>query len=227
MKTFFNVLIAMVLMFIMFTPETEAQRNKRGMIRFYNDYVKRDLQTATFGGLSGLVFTGNQTIQGTLTLGVDDTGFDFKLFTKTSGSYLLLDESTETLKLVGVGITVSAQTVTPDADSDAGSTILAGTISVDVATVTTNADDWIVLPSLASVPVGYTITIVCNAGTDFELRTPATDNEEINSIDCDGPLEYVMTDTEVVNVVKIDNTIGWMAHGYSAIGAVVTAVVPD
>lgn len=98
---------------------------------------------------------------------------------------------------------------------------------VQVGTVTNNADDWITLPSLADVPNGHEITILCSAGSNFELRTPAASAEEINSEDCDGTKEYLCTDTEIVKVVKINNTIGWMAHGYSAIGAVVTAVVPD
>jgi hypothetical protein len=105
--------------------------------------------------------------------------------------------------------------------------IPAGARSVVVDAVTNDANDWIILPSLASVPDGHEITILCSAGTNFELRTPASSAEEINSEDCDGTKEYLCTDTQVVKVVKINNTIGWMAHGYSAIGAVVTAVVPD
>lgn len=99
--------------------------------------------------------------------------------------------------------------------------------SVVVEGVVNDANDFIVLPSLASCPNGHEITILCSAGGNFEMRTPASSAEEINSEDCDGTKEYLMTDTEVVKVVKINNTIGWMAHGYSAIGAVVTAVVPD
>lgn len=98
---------------------------------------------------------------------------------------------------------------------------------IDVTTVANDANDWITLPALADVPNCHEITILCNAGGDFELRTPATSDEEINSEDCDGTKEYLMTDTEVVKVIKINDTIGWMAHAYSAVGAVVTAVVPD
>lgn len=99
--------------------------------------------------------------------------------------------------------------------------------SVVVNGVTNDANDWIILPSLADVPNGHEITILCSAGSNFEMRTPATSGEKINNEDCDGTKEYLMTDTQVVKVVKISNTVGWMAHGYSAIGAVVTAVVPD
>ena len=125
------------------------------------------------------------------------------------------------------GMMFNTQVVNPTATQGAGNSIVAGVRTVDVGTVVTDANDFIVLPSLAKVPNGHEITILCNAGANFELRTPATSAEEINSEDCDGTKEYLCTDTQIVKVVKINNTIGWMAHGYSAIGAVVTAVVPD
>ncbi len=122
----------------------------------------------------------------------------------------------------------TAQSLTAAADSGSGSTILEGTRSCSVVGTTTNANDWIVLPTVADVPVGHCITIVCSTGvTNFELRTPATSAEEINSEDCDGTKEYLCTDTEIIYVTKISDTIGWMANAYTAIGAVATAVVPD
>ena len=98
---------------------------------------------------------------------------------------------------------------------------------VSVLAVTNGVDDWITLPSLVSVPEGRRITILCNAGGNFELRTPAGSAEEINSEDCDGTKEYLCTDTQIVYVTKISNTIGWEANAFTAIGAVATAVVPD
>jgi len=100
-------------------------------------------------------------------------------------------------------------------------------VGVYVEDVVNDANDFVVLPPLADVPNGHEIVMVGQAGANFEVRTPAASAEEINSEDCDGTKEYLFTDTEIVKFVKIDNTIGWMAHGYSAIGAVVTAVVPD
>lgn len=117
--------------------------------------------------------------------------------------------------------------LTPAAVNTAGNSIAPSVRSVVVGAVTTDANDWITLPSLADVQNGHEITILCSAGGNFEMRTPASSGEEINSEDCDGTKEYLMTDTQIVKVIKINNTIGWMAHGYSAIGAVVTAVVPD
>ena len=120
-----------------------------------------------------------------------------------------------------------AQSVTPDDAQGAGNSIQAGKTSVNVGAVTNGANDFIVLPLLADVPVGHTITILCNAGGNFELRTPAGTDQEINSENCDGTKEYLLTATQIHKFTKIDNTIGWMGAGYTAIGAVATAVVPD
>lgn len=98
---------------------------------------------------------------------------------------------------------------------------------VEVQGVTNDANDFIVLPSLASVPVGHEIMVIGSAGANFEVRTPASSAEEINSEDCDGTKEYLFTDTQIHYFKKIDDTIGWMGHGFTAIGAVATAVVPD
>ena len=78
-----------------------------------------------------------------------------------------------------------------------------------------------------SVPNGHRITVIGSAGANFEVRTPASSGEEINSEDCDGTKEYLFTDTQIHYFTKIDNTIGWMGNGMTAIGAVATAVVPD
>lgn len=124
-------------------------------------------------------------------------------------------------------ISITAQAVTPDDAQGAGNSIQAGKTSVDVGAVTNDADDFIVLPSLADVQVGHTIKIACNAGTNFELRTPASSGEKINTVDCDGTQEYLCTDTEVVTVTKVSATDGWVATGQTALGAIATAVIPD
>lgn len=133
----------------------------------------------------------------------------------------------EVLRHADAGPVFVAQTVIAAADSGAGSTVLPGSSAVYVDAYTNDANDWIVLPALADVPIGWTITVVGQAQGNFEVRTPASSGEEINSEDCDGTKEYLFTNTQIHKFIKIDNTIGWMAHGFSAIGAVVTAVIPD
>lgn len=98
---------------------------------------------------------------------------------------------------------------------------------VEVTAVTNDANDWVILPSLASVPNGHQVLVIGTAGANFEVRTPASSNEKINNEDCDGTKEYLFTDTQIHTFTKIDNTIGWMGEGRTAIGAYATAVIPD
>jgi hypothetical protein len=45
--------------------------------------------------------------------------------------------------------------------------------------------------------------------------------------DCDGTKEYILAATQIHRFTKIDDTIGWMGQGFTAIGAVAAAIVPD
>lgn len=109
----------------------------------------------------------------------------------------------------------------------AGNSIPA-TARVGVARAVTNdANDWITLPSLADVPNGHEIIILCNAAGNFEMRTPAT-GEKINNVNCgDAATEYLCTDTDVIRVIKVSNAAGWVAQSLTNLGAVRTAVIPD
>ena len=118
------------------------------------------------------------------------------------------------------------QALTAAADSGAGSALLSGTTMAAVVGVTTDANDWIVLPPIDDVPIGHTIRIAANAGANFEMRTPAASNTKINDIDSDGTQEYLVTDTDVVIVTK-RTTTGWCAQSLTKLGAVRTAVIPD
>ena len=126
------------------------------------------------------------------------------------------------------GVRVLPQNVTPDDAEVAGlNIILPESTTVVVGAGVNGADDFVVLPALADVPDGHQIVIVGNTA-GFEIRTPATSAEEINSEDCDGTKEYAVgANNVIVHMVKINDTIGWMGQGFTAIGAVVTAVVPD
>ena len=89
-----------------------------------------------------------------------------------------------------------------------------------------DTDDFTVLPALSTVPSGHQITIIAGVANS-ELRTPASSAEEINSEDCDGTKEALLTATNIYTVTKIDSTIGWMLEGRTAIGAYATAIIPD
>lgn len=90
-----------------------------------------------------------------------------------------------------------------------------------------NADDFTVLPPLASVPSGHVITLLAGTAANSELRTPDASAEEINSEDCDGTKEALLTAGNVYTVTKLSGTIGWMLEGRTAIGEYQTAIIPD
>lgn len=115
---------------------------------------------------------------------------------------------------------------TPAATATSGNAIPVGVTQVAVGAVTNDANDWITLPAIASVPIGFQIVIACNAGGNFELRTPAASNTKINDVDSDGTQEYLCTDTDLI-VVRKHTTTGWVAQSLTKLGAVRTAVVPD
>lgn len=98
----------------------------------------------------------------------------------------------------------------------------------EVGAVANDANDWITLPSLADVANGHEIIVLASAGGNFEMRTPPGTTEKINNVVCgDSATEYLCTDTDVVRVIKVNNTVGWVAQSLTKLGAVRSAVIPD
>lgn len=124
------------------------------------------------------------------------------------------------------GFHLKSITLTPDDSASSINSIPPRAKVVRLGANVNDVNDFTVLPSLASVPNGHQIIIIAGAANS-ELRTPASSGEEINSEDCDGTKEALLTATNIYFVTKIDNTIGWMLEGRTAIGAFQTAVVPD
>jgi len=124
------------------------------------------------------------------------------------------------------GLTLKSLTLTPAAAASVLNSIPPTVRVVRLGANVNDVNDFTVLPPVASVPTGHTITIIAGAANS-ELRTPATSNEEINSEDCDGTKEALLTAGNIYTVTKIDNTIGWMLEGRTAIGAFQTAIIPD
>jgi hypothetical protein len=121
----------------------------------------------------------------------------------------------------------SIVSLTPDDSEGAGVNVIpAGATTAVLGANVNGVTDFVVLPSLAKTPDGTVITIIAGSA-NCEVRTPAGSAEEINSEDCDGTKEYLLTGTQIHRFTKISTAIGWMGQGFSAIGAVVTAVVPD
>jgi len=103
-------------------------------------------------------------ISGTLTVGVDDTGYDVKFFGATSGKYMLWDESADSLLVSGVitGDTIEATADTSSGDNAAiGYTaseglILTGQGSTNDVTIKNDADGDTAASDNAAI--GYTAT---------------------------------------------------------------------
>lgn len=151
---------------------------------------------------------------------------DYKLTIKPPATLTGSRVATYPVDAAGNLVVDSVFAATPAATATAGNAIPVGYSSVAVGAVTNDANDWITLPAIASVPIGFTIVIACNAGGNFELRTPASSNTKINDVDSDGTQEYLCTDTDVV-VVRKATTTGWVAQSLTKLGAVRTAVIPD
>lgn len=114
-----------------------------------------------------------------------------------------------------------------DPNATKGNSIPATAKVAEVKSVKTNTSDWITLPSLADVPNGHEITILCNAASNFLMRTPTSSNEKINNVDADDSAAYLCTDTDIIRAFKINNTVGWIIQSLTNLGAVRTAVVPS
>lgn len=140
-------------------------------------------------------------------------------------------EQTENLELAtfqkGIRNKGEAYAITADDSESSLNEIPAGVNSVSVNAVTNGVNDFIVLPPLKTVNNGCQIVVVGSVASNFEVRTPSGSAEEINSEDCDGTKEYLFTSGQIHTFTKINNTIGWMGEGRTAIGAYATAVVPD
>ena len=102
--------------------------------------------------LDAVDIDGATQIDATVTVGVDDTGYDVKFFGATSGAYMLWDESADDLKLVGAaGLTV------------AGDIAVDGTANLDVVDIDGAVD-------MAST-LGVSGVVTANAGVVVDEMT--------------------------------------------------------
>ena len=83
------------------TGDTGALRCEGGASIAKKLYVGTDLDVDGTTNLDAVDIDGNVQLDGTLTVGVNDTGKDVKFYGATNGSYLEWDESEDRLNLVG------------------------------------------------------------------------------------------------------------------------------
>ena len=83
------------------TGDTGAIRTEGGVSIAKKLYVGTDLDVDGTTNLDAVDIDGNVQLDGTLTVGVNDTGKDVKFYGATAGSYFEWDESEDRLNLVG------------------------------------------------------------------------------------------------------------------------------
>jgi hypothetical protein len=90
--------------------------------------------------LDAVDIDGAIQIDGTVTVGVNDTGYDVQFFGATSGAHMLWDESADDLKLVGAaGLTVAGN-IDVDGTTNLDAVDIDGAVQIDAA-VTVGVDD--------------------------------------------------------------------------------------
>ena len=104
-----------------------------------------DLQIATLEVTGAAALDGAVTVGGasqfnsTVTVGVNDTGYDVKFFGATSGAHMLWDESADDLKLVGAaGLTVAGD-IDVDGTTNLDAVDIDGAVQID-ATLSVGVD---------------------------------------------------------------------------------------
>src|SRR3990167_7337782 len=70
--------------------------------------------------------------------------------------------------------------------------------SVVVSAVVNNGDDFIVLPNISEIPIGWKIVILNDTDSEIELRTPASSGTKINDVDSDGTDEWLIQNGDTV-----------------------------
>jgi cytoskeletal protein CcmA (bactofilin family) len=114
--------------------------------------------------ISSLTVNGASQLNGTLTAGVNDTGYDVKFFGATSGAYMLWDESADDLKLVGAaGLTV------------AGNIDVDGTTNLDAVDI----DGAVQIDGIVQVGVdgtGYDVKLFGDASGSYALWDQSSDD---------------------------------------------------
>jgi hypothetical protein len=177
-----------------------------------------NISAANDGALLELVETGNAQATSYL-MRIASTNNE-ALHVDT-GAVLVDETVTATLGLqVGVGETLTA-------NNAEGAAQQVDDI-ITVANVTANAndaDDFITLPN--DPPMGTVVKVLCNSGSNFEVRTLQAGNDTINGVDTsDGGTEYLATNGDLI-IFTYHIADGWQGTSFPAAGGVRAAVTPD
>lgn len=128
---------------------------------------------------------------------------------------VLVDETV----ITNIGYQSRVVVKVPDSNGDAASTIDADTRVVHVAAITSDADDWLLLPDGT---IGQKITVICDVA--FEIRTPAASTDEINDVRADGNagVEYTVVAEDIIDFTCVESSQRWIAVSHDKLGAAKT-----
>lgn len=108
------------------------------------------------------------------------------------------------------------------ADSGHASRVPVGAPFVQVAAVTTDANDWVVLPTVKPGTVIRGWSVVAH-----EMRTEAGSGIKINDVDSDGSAEAAIPAETSWRAIYVSDAQGWVLICHSKLAAPVTAIIPD
>ena len=118
--------------------------------------VLTDTNLAGTTKTAALTNAGALSNQGTLTVGVDDTGYDVKLFGATSGNYMLWDESADSLLVNGdIDMVTNGNRIDLDTDNDTSIRASAD----DTITIEVGGSDLIALTSTSTFSCPLTVGV--------------------------------------------------------------------
>lgn len=104
-----------------------------------------------------------------------------------------------------------------------------GLIGADTDVVLITSDDANKIATLPLIPdstwVGNKIIKIKVGSTGCELRTPALSNQTINNVDSDSSEAALAANNFYLAICTL--ATGWILTGYTNLGAVQTAIIPD
>ena len=126
---------------------TCSRASGTGLAVTSNATISGDLDVDGTTNLDAVDIDGAVQIDNTVTVGVDDTGYDVKFFGGTSGAYMLWDQDVDDLKLVG-----AAGLIVPEGQFTLGSTAVTATAAElnDLAGNAVDASDFTKLSNVTS-----------------------------------------------------------------------------
>lgn len=116
-----------------------------------------------------------------------------------------------------------AVVATATATSDGLTTGLIADGTTFVTVTSSSATNAVTLPAIVAGTVGQSIDIYVGAN-GYELLTPASSNNTINTVDSDGTNQLDVAANTLLRCVQVSST-GWMAYQVAA--TTITVVAPD